>query len=171
MSTSKFFLTLLFLTAVPSSFGQTPSGSFTFSFSFAPVGLASGDTMQINLVNLAADIAPGQGVPPATASCSGNVSFVNAGGMAIGNPSTFSVGSGVTQSVSLPFANSGISNMRGEVRAVVAVTEAEGVGAPPCGLAISLEVFDANNATHVYLNTVVPPSPARIAARRTNSMQ
>jgi hypothetical protein len=160
MRNSTLFFTFVFFTSLQWSFGQTPTDTFSRSFSFPPVGLAGGETMQISLVNLAADVGPNSGLTPVAASCTGSVSFVNAAGAAIGDPSMFSVGSGVTQSISLPFANSGISNMRGEVRAVVALTVADALGAPPCSLTISLEVFDSSNITHVYLHTVVAPSPS-----------
>ena len=42
----------------------------------------------------------------------------------------------------------------------VALTVADALGAPPCSLTISLEVFDSSNITHVYLHTVVAPSPS-----------
>ena len=163
MSNSELFFTFFFLTGLQASFGQTPTSSLTSSWSFPPVGLANGETMQINLVNLAADIGPSGGLTPQAASCTGNVSFVNAAGTAIGAPSSFSVGSGVTQSITLPFGNSGITNPRDEIRAVVAETVIIGRSAPPCSLSVSLEVFDSSNITHVYLHTVFAPIPSGFA--------
>jgi hypothetical protein len=152
MRNSRLFLTLTFVAGAIAQTGlaQTTT-TITRNFSFPPVGLASGDTMEVNLVNLAANPANSSGT---AASCSGNVSFFNAAGTAIGTATTFTVAGGVTQSVSLPFSSAGISAARGEVRAVIQTTTTATHNAAPCSLTASLEVFDSTG-THVYLSSAV----------------
>ena len=117
--------------------------------SYPPVGLASTETMQVNLANLASNVTNG----PA-ASCTGSVSFINAAGTTIGAATNFNVAENIVFSVSLPFTKSAISGVRGEVRVVIQTTTPTGKNSPPCSLQTSLETFDTTTgATHVYLTS------------------
>jgi hypothetical protein len=137
----------------------------TRSFSFPPVGLASSETLQVNVSNVAASAANGT-----AAACAGNVSFFNAAGTAIGTATTFSVAAGVTQSIPLTFAKSGLSGVRGEVRAVIQTTSGVGRNAAPCSLESSLETFDSTlGVTHVYLSSAINQSTSAVGFATTNS--
>src|SRR5712691_4250256 len=93
------------------------STTTTRDYHLPPFGLASTETARINLTNGATASSGGT-----AASCTGSVSFVNAGGATIGAATNFTIGSGQTSSVSLPFGSSGLSGARGEIRGVVQVT-------------------------------------------------
>jgi len=83
----------------------------------------------------------------------GNVAFVNAAGTTIGTATSFTIASGVTSSVSLPFASSGLSGSHGALRAVIQVTRST-TTPTPCSLLISLETFETSSgATHLYLSS------------------
>ncbi len=132
-------------------------------FNFPPIGLAFGETMQVNLFNQAGDSDNG-----AAASCTGNVSFLDANGKAIPKSGgTFAVGAGVTQSISLlgTAVDAGVGS-RAEIRAVVSLNASHEA---PCSLVQSLETFDTSTgATHVYLTGSTPkalPFPASIVPR------
>ncbi len=129
--------------AAVSALAQTSS---TRTTTFPPFGLASTETARINLTNIATASTGGT-----AASCTGSASFVNAAGTTIGTATAFTVASGVTSSVSLPFASAGLTGSRGEIRAVVQLTRSSTTPAP-CSLLISIETFDTSGGvTHVYL--------------------
>ncbi len=154
------FRLFLALTFVAGAIAQTADAQiiFTRTFSFSPVGLASSETLQVNVANTATGAPNGM-----AASCTGNISFFNAAGTAIGTATPFSVAAGVTQSVPLTFAKSGLSGTRGEVRAVIQNTSGVGRNAPPCTLESSLETFDSTlGVTHVYLSGGVSQSTSAI---------
>ena len=116
-------------------------------FNFPPVGLAFGETMQVNLFNQAANSSNGT-----AASCTGTVSFFDATGKEVPKSGgSFTVTAGQTQSI--PLLGTAVdtsTGSRAEIRAVVSLTPAKGT---PCSLVQSLEVFDSTNGgTHVYLN-------------------
>src|ERR1700678_736123 len=70
------------------AFAQVSTGTSTFtrSYSFPPVGLASSETAQVNVVNIAA----GSTAANATATtCAGTATFANASGKTIGTPVSF----------------------------------------------------------------------------------
>lgn len=121
---------------------QTTTSS-TFTRSLAPVGLASSETMQVNLLNDAAASSSGT-----AASCTGSVAFSNSTGTAIGGATSFTISSGEVFSVSLPFSKAGLS-ARGEIVAAITLTQTSGT---PCALVSSLETFDTSTGvTHVFL--------------------
>ncbi|HVN03914.1 MAG TPA: hypothetical protein VMT86_05810 [Bryobacteraceae bacterium] len=122
------------------------SGTFTRQFSFLPVGLASTETAQINIVNLASNASS------AAASCTGSVSFVNASGAAIGSAASFTVATGETSSVTVPYSATGGSGARVLIRGVVQLTETK--PSAPCVLQTSLETFDTNTGvTHLLIGS------------------
>jgi hypothetical protein len=127
---------------------NTTTNPVTRQSSFPVVGLASTETVQVNVVNNAAATASGT-----AASCTGTISFLNATGNTIGTATSFTVGSGQIFSAALPFTGTGAtSGSRTLIRGVVAVTFTPGSGVP-CRLASTLETFDTTTGvTHVHLN-------------------
>jgi hypothetical protein len=114
--------------------------------SFPPIGVASSETLQINVANLATASSSGT-----AASCTGTIAFFGSNGSAIGTATQFTATSGQIVSASLPFSKIGASGTRGEVRAVVTLTFTAGSGVP-CTLASSLETYDTGTGvTHVFL--------------------
>src|SRR5713226_9694854 len=126
------------------AFAQTT----TRTANLPPFGLGSTETARVNLTNVATASSSGT-----AASCTGNVTFVNAAGATIGTATSFTTASGVTSSVSLPFASSGLSGSHGALRAVIQVTRST-TTPTPCSLLISLETFETSSgATHLYLSS------------------
>ena len=150
MSVHKFLLTMVLGAGGVSAVWAQPSANGTRTASFAPVGVALTETMQVNLFNQAASNGNGNSTAP---SCTGTVSFLDSTGKAIaGTGGNFTVGAGQTQSISIlgSKANSATTTgSRAEIRAVVALTSTHGT---PCSLVDSLETFDSTTgATHVYV--------------------
>jgi hypothetical protein len=132
-------------------FGQTTTTTTTStrSSSLAPVGLATGETIQVNLVNLATASSSGT-----AASCTGSVSFFNAAGAIIGTATSFTLTSGQITSVKLPYASAGAAGQRAVVRPVITATRTSSV---PCSLDASVETFDtATGVTHVFQSGGAP---------------
>jgi hypothetical protein len=124
----------------------TTTTTFTRNSNLAPIGLATTETVQVNLVNTATATASGT-----AASCTGSVSFYNAAGAIIGTATSFTLTSGQISSVKLPYASAGASGSRAVVRPVVTATGTRGSGAAPCALSISVETYDtATGVTHVF---------------------
>jgi hypothetical protein len=137
-------LIAIMLLIASSASAQTTSTTAARSFDFPPVGLASSETMQINVLNSATASSSGT-----AASCTGTISFTDSGGTAIGTATSFTVTSGEISSATLPFAKTSASGTRTEIAGVISVTTASGT---PCGLRTSLETFDTSTGvTHVYL--------------------
>jgi hypothetical protein len=132
------------LIAFSASAQTTSTTSATRSFDFPPVGLASSETMQINVVNSAAASSSGT-----AASCTGTISFTTSGGTVIGTAASFTVSSGEISSATLPFTKTSATGTRVEIVGVISVTATSGT---PCALRTSLETFDTDSGdTHVYL--------------------
>jgi len=129
--------------------GSAPiSANFTRTYSFPPVGLASSETAQVNVANIATASTAANAVAP---SCTGAVTFVNAGGKAIGSPVSFTTTGSQVFSTQLTFAQLAVMGARGEFVASVQVTGSFPPKAP-CSLVFSLETFDdSTGTTHVYL--------------------
>jgi hypothetical protein len=122
----------------------TTTTTFTQTLTFAPVGLASSETAQINVANIAANAANGT-----AASCTGSISFLNASGTVIGTAASFTVAGGKTDSVTLPYSSTAASG-RTEIRGVITLTTTSGAFTP-CNLLTSMETFDTTSgATHSY---------------------
>ena len=99
--------------------------------------------MQVTVSNLASN---GNNT---TASCTGNISFLNSNGATIGTATTFTATAGQSVAVKLPFATAATSGSRVDVRAVIVTTQSNST---PCALVYSLETYDtASGATHLYL--------------------
>ncbi len=153
------FLTLVLISGAMGSaafaqYATTTTTTVTRESSYPPIGLASTETMQVNLANLAKNVTNG----PA-ASCTGSVEFLNAAGTVIGAATPFNVAQNAILSVSLPFTKSSISGVRGEVRVVITTTTPVGKNSPPCALETSLELFDTTTgALHAFLGPAAPQS-------------
>jgi hypothetical protein len=128
--------------------------SGTRVYVFPPVGLGTGETASITVVNTAAatpNNAFATQASPAP-SCTGTISFSNANG-AIGTPASFSVGAEGFQTVNLPFASAGLAGNRGEIVGKVSLAVSS---TAPCSLKFSLETYDSTTfATHVVLSNTV----------------
>jgi hypothetical protein len=122
--------------------GQTTSTPVTRSSNLPAIGLASSETAQINVTNLATTSASGT-----AASCTGSISFLSATGSTIGTATSFTVTSGQTFSAKLPYASTAASG-RTVVRGVVSHTITAGT---PCALATTLETYDTTTGvTHIF---------------------
>jgi hypothetical protein len=136
-------------TAVIALSQTTSSNTVTETSNTPPVGLASSETAQINVVNTASASKNGT-----AASCTGTISFLNASGAVIGAATPFTVGAGVINSVSLPFAKTGVTGTRTEIRGVITLTVTPDSGVP-CSLQATFETYDSSTGvTHVYLANV-----------------
>ncbi len=145
--------------------GQNTTTSAQMSTtSLPPVGLASTETAQVNVVN-AAPASAGAG------TCTGSIAFYNAAGAIIGSATDFKVTTGEIASVALPYASAqATGDARIVVRAEISLNfnapTAAGAAPPACMLGGSLETYDTSSGvTHMFfsLGTLVTP----LAAVRT----
>jgi hypothetical protein len=132
----------------------TTTNTQTSTASLPPVGLASTETAQVNLVNTVP--APSSGPAP---SCTGSVAFYAAGGSLIGAATGFTVASGQIFSVKLPYDLAEASGGRTVVRAEIVLTVQSGSNSqapyppPACILVSSLETYDtATGVTHAFVS-------------------
>jgi hypothetical protein len=124
-----------------SAMAQTAT-TVTRSATLPAIGLASSETAQVNVTNLAANTTGGT-----AASCAGSISFLSAAGTTIGSATSFTVTSGQTFSAKLPYSATAASG-RTVVRGVVSLTLTSGT---PCALATTLETYDTSTGvTHVF---------------------
>jgi hypothetical protein len=138
-----------------SAFAQV-SVTRTSEYTFPLVGLASTETIGVNLVNGDAITTNGN-----AASCTGSVAFMNAAGTTIGTATPFTLAAKVATSINLPFSSSGLTGIRGLIRTVVTTTTTSGI---PCSLSYSLNTFDTSTgATHIFL-VATPPAPIQTFA-------
>ena len=155
-TTSIAIFAILLLAAV-SGFAQpnTFAPALLGTSNLPPVGLASTETAQINLVNT----APQSSSAPAP-SCNGSVAFYNSSGTVIGTPFAFTVGTGQIMPVKLPFTSAGVSADRIVIRAEIVLTTIPPMGAsgtavpvPACMLAYSFETYDTSTGiTHLFFS-------------------
>lgn len=124
--------------------GQTTTTTRTSDFSFPLVGLASTETIGVNLINLASNTTSGT-----AASCTGTVAFLNSAGTTIGTATSFTLAADAVTSVTLPFSSSGLTSPRGLIRTVLTTTTTSDV---PCSLSYTLNTYDTTTGvTHVFL--------------------
>ena len=140
-------LRLLFALAAAmtrSALAQTTTTTRTSDFSFPLVGLASTETIGVNLINLASNTTSGT-----AASCTGTVAFLNSTGTTIGTATTFTLAADAATSVTLTFSSAGLTSPRGLIRTVLTTTNTSNV---PCSLSFSLNTYDTSTGvTHVFL--------------------
>lgn len=165
----RFLFSFAILTA-GFAFGQsTTTGTRTLESSFPLVGLASTETIGVNLINLASNSSSGPSGTGTTtaASCTGSVSFINSSGATIGTATTFTLAAGAVTEVNLPFSSSGLTSPRGLIRTVVSETFTPNV---PCQLSFTLNTFDTTSGvTHVFLTGSAPvgyvtPTPITVTS-------
>jgi hypothetical protein len=138
----RFFLALAAMAG--SALAQTTTTTRTSSYSFPLVGLASTETIGVNLINLASNPTTGS-----AASCTGTVAFVNSSGTTIGTATPFTLAADAASSVTLAFSTSGLTSPRGLIRAVLTTTDTSNV---PCALSTTLNTYDTTTGvTHVFL--------------------
>jgi len=132
-------------------FGQTTLATpANRAYTFPPVGLASTETAQINVVTTAAASTGSTG--STAASCSGTITFTDAAGKAIGSPVSFTTTGTEIYSKQLTFTQLGASGTRGEFVASIALNSSATAAQGFCAFNYSLETFDTTTgATHVYL--------------------
>lgn len=145
--------------AIAPAFAQT---TYTSSSWLPPAGIASTETIQVNVVNNAT--APASAPAP---SCTGTIAFYSTTGSIIGTATPFTIADGEIFSAMLPFASTGASASRTVVQAKITLTgSAMGENSSPrCVMASSLEIFDtASGITHAFVSgtTQLP-----VAALRT----
>jgi hypothetical protein len=146
----------------------TPT-SVTRNYAFPPVGLANSETASITVVNTAAASSTATGTQ--APSCTGTISFSNGNG-AIGSPTSFTVGSGEFQTVTLPFASAGLSGNRGEIQGKVSLAISTTAPTTPCSLQFSMETYDSTTfATHAVLSNATAiltgaPGPVLLPLQR-----
>lgn len=133
---------------------QTPNPVvITRSRGFAPVGVATSETIQVNVANTAANSAN------ATASCSGTISFNVQGSKAQPAAVKFTVTAGEIFSTDLEWANLGVSG-RGEAVASIQSSQTAGV---PCALSASVETYDTTSGvTHSFQGNPAAASPIAV---------
>lgn len=139
------------------AFGQGTTGPavLTRSFEFPPVGLASSETAQVNVINTAiASTAAGATAP----SCAGTITFANSSGVAVGTPVAFTTTGSQIFSTELSFSKLATSGTRAEFVAGVQLN-LTAASKEPCSLVFSLETFDSSTgATHVFQANAVSPA-------------
>jgi hypothetical protein len=124
-----------------------PTVTISQQYSFAPVGLAAGQTLRLNVANLSTG----------TTSCMGNLSFVSSDGVSIKNEDV-TIGPGKT--MSYPLSDTEVAANVAEIRGVVRINRQVGgvvltPGAPispGCSAIMSLELVDATGTRAVLTN-------------------
>lgn len=158
------------LVTLSSVFGQTSTGgNGPTLLQFPPIGLASTETAQVNVVNTALPPANG-GVEPV---CNGAVVYYDAAGNILGTlnsptppttqytlltPNTFQLQPGQMYSAPLPFASTNAPGPRTVIRVIIYldplnVPTATGPAVAPCQISSSLETYDsATGVTHAIVS-------------------
>src|ERR1700691_1903534 len=85
------------------AFAQVSTGvsTFTRSYSFPPVGLASSETAQLNVLNIATGSTAANATAP---TCAGTVTFANGSGKTLGTPTSFTTTGSEVFSTQLTFS-------------------------------------------------------------------
>lgn len=132
----------------------TNTNTYTRDYVFPPVGLGGTETASITVVNTATSSSAEGGQSGQAPSCTGTISFSNASGT-IGTPKSFTVGANGFDTVTLSFADAGLTGSRGEILGKVSLTLTAGTPAP-CSLSFSLETYDSTTfATHVVMSNSI----------------
>lgn len=147
------YLPCLLLIAA-ASWAQTTPVTISRNLVFSPVGVATTETIQVNVANTASNTAS------ATASCSGTISFNVPGAKSAPAPVKFTVTSGEIFSTSSTWTSLGVSG-RAEVLASVQLTQSAGT---PCSLAASVETYDSSSGvTASYQANPISNGPVAVA--------
>jgi hypothetical protein len=150
MKRYSFILCILVIAAGVAQAQTSTTAIIVQQYTFVPVGFVAGQTVRLNISNIAGG----------TAVCMGNLSFVNSDGSTIKNEN-FTANAGQTVSYTLQTTDISSAPSVAEVRGVAKIDhQAGGViftpGTPPtpapvCSALMSLEVVDANGQTQVVL--------------------
>lgn len=120
--------------------------SVTRQFTFPVVGIGSTETAEVIVSNQAVNSSNGT-----AASCTGNVSFTNAGsGASMSSPTNFTLAAGAISHVSIQ----GVAGSRTYILPAVqqTISNNNGSARPPCTLEMTLEIYDTTTgATHAVL--------------------
>ncbi len=157
-----------FLIAAVTAAGQTtPAAPQTSTTTLPPVGLASTETVQVNVSNTS-PVLPSTNSAAAPTACSGSIAFLDSNGNSIGAPTEFKIGSGQTLSAKLPYASAAASGaarivVRPEILVTLNITTTpppvtNGTAVPvlplllpSCFLTSSVEIYDtATGVTHAF---------------------
>jgi hypothetical protein len=110
----------------------------------------------VNVLNIATGSSAANAAAP---SCTGTVTFANAGGKTIGTPAAFTTTGSEVFSTQLTFSQLAATGTRGEFVAGVQLSGSLPSKAP-CSLVFSLETFDdTSGVTHVYLGNSAASEP------------
>lgn len=121
---------------------------------FAPVGVATTETIQVNVANTAT------GSSSTAAACSGTISFTVAGAKTQPAAAKFTVAAGEIYSTDLAWANLGASG-RAEVLVALQVSQTAGV---PCAAISSVETYDTSSGvTHSYQTNPAANGPVAVS--------
>jgi hypothetical protein len=138
--------------------GTTATRTVTQNFSFPPAGLASSETAQVNVANIAPASTGANAVAPA---CTGTITFANAAGATLGSAVSFTTTSNQIFSKQLAFNELDLTGIRGEFVATVQITTTF-PSKTPCAPVLSLETFDSSTgATHIFQGNSASLSPPR----------
>lgn len=135
----------------PPSMPTTPTPvSFTRTYAFPPVGLASTETASISVMNIATTSSDGT-----KATCSGSISFTSADGTSAGPAKTFTdLLTGQIQSAELASSGSGRVLISGSVQVTITPS-----AYTPCSLLLTLQTFDTTTGVaHATVTSVVEQS-------------
>jgi hypothetical protein len=132
----RYLMPLLLITGAGFAAAQTPTAILVQQYTYAPVGIAPGTTLRLNVAN----------VSSGTTVCMGNLSFINSDGTTIKNQN-ITVNAGQTTSYPLLISDVQGTPASAEVRGFVKIDRQAGgtIGpnAPtPCIAVTSLEVVD-----------------------------
>lgn len=155
---SRYLLCLPMLTVgfAVAGWGQVPTPApMMRSIAFTPVGLASSETVRINVANIASNSQS------TAATCSGTITFDNAAGAAVEPAVKFTVTAGQIYSTSLAASTLGVAyGTREELIGSVVWTQ---VARTPCTLVVSLETFDSpSGVTHLYISSAGGGGPVTV---------
>jgi hypothetical protein len=146
----KRYSSILFVLTVAAGVAEAqtgPAATIVQQYTFAPVGIAAGQTLRLNVANISMG----------TAACMVNLSFVSSDGVSIKNEDV-TVAAGNT--MSYPLAATEVSTAVAEIRGVVKIDRQVGgvvvmPGAPVaavCSAVMSLELVDAMGTRAVLTN-------------------
>lgn len=140
-----------------SAVAQTTTLTRTSTYTFPLVGLATSESIEVNLINLASNLSNGT-----AASCTGSVTFMNAAaGTVIGGATNFTLAANAVASISPSTTSNVVYTGNRALMRVVLETTTTNPGVP-CSLASTLTTFDTSSGvTHVLLvgNAPVTATP------------
>jgi hypothetical protein len=148
LSSPSFFITALLLASsagLVAAQGTGTIATLTRDSVFPPVGLASTETIQINVLNSATSPSTGT-----AASCTGTITFSSATGASIAPATPYTVAGGQVFSAKISYSSAGLTGRAEIVGSIQSTTTIPSKA--PCSLVFSLETFDTSSGvTHIFL--------------------